>query len=151
MDKKQPMRNAIPFKYESGGRPFGIKFKGLEKLITKEIVTWDIASLPLEHYIKEGLIPPGLRWQLPLNGGEEDNHDTLAWEGFLNHCSTNAMLFIVDVRKNKLLKLNEQIEEFKQKLEPFKNLDDYMELSCICQKNIKKVETGIKERKFKKT
>lgn len=32
--------------------------------------------------MKEGLIPQGLRWQLPLNSGEEDSHDTLAWENF---------------------------------------------------------------------
>lgn len=124
-------------------------FKGLERLMIKEISTlWDIAAL--EHYNKEGLIPQGLRWQLPLNTGEEDAHDLLAWEGFLNHCASNAMSFIIDMRKKKLTHINEQIEEYKAKLEPFKNLDDYREFSTLCQKNIKKIEISIKEKKFKK-
>lgn len=124
-------------------------FRGLEKLLIKEISTlWDIAAL--EHYISENMIPQGLRWQLPLNIGGEDAHDMMAWEEFLKHCSLNAMNFIVDARKKKLLNINEQIEEYKVKLEPFKNLDDYQELSTLCQKNLKKIEVGIKDKKFKK-
>lgn len=73
-------------------------FKGLEKLMTKELSTLrDISAL--EHFIKEGMIPQGLRWQLPLNTGEEDSHNLLAWEEFLKHCSLNAMNMIVDMRK----------------------------------------------------
>lgn len=48
------------------------------------------------------------------------------------------------------MNINEQIEEFKNKLEPFKNLADLREFSTLSQKNIKKIEIGIKEKKFKK-
>lgn len=124
-------------------------FKGLEKLMIKEIsILWDIAAL--EHYIAEQMIPQGLRWQLPLNIGGEDAHDLMAWEEFLKHCSNNAMNLIVEMRKKKLLDINEQIEEYKMKLDPFKNLEDYQEFSTMCQRNLKKVEAGIKEKKFKK-
>lgn len=119
-------------------------FKGLERLMTKELSTlWDIAAL--EHYIMEGMIPQGLRWQLYVNTGEEDVHDLRAWEKFLNHCSLNAMNFIVDIRKKKLLNINKQIEEYKCKLEPCENLDDW-EFSYLCQKNKKEIEIGINEK-----
>lgn len=44
----------------------------------------------------------------------------------------------------------EHIEKYKTKLEPFKDLKDYQELSTMCQRNIKIIENLIKENKFKK-
>lgn len=59
------------------------------------------------------------------------------------------MSFMIEMRKKKLLKMSD-IEEYKTKLEPFKHLEDYKELSNMCQRNIKRVETQTKENKFKK-
>lgn len=60
------------------------------------------------------------------------------------------MNFILEMRKKKLLKLSKEIEEYKVELEPFKNLDDYRELSATSQRNIRKTETTIREKKLKK-
>ncbi|KAG8591753.1 hypothetical protein GDO81_000288 [Engystomops pustulosus] len=53
-------------------------FKNLEFLMAKELnVMWDIASL--ENFLKEELIPDGLRWQLPLNTDSRDIQEHTAW------------------------------------------------------------------------
>lgn len=50
------------------------------------------------------------------------------------------MQLILYFRKKKILSLGDNIEKYRNKLEPFKNLDDYGDFSKTCQRTIKRVE-----------
>lgn len=75
--------------------------------------------------------PSQFKIAISINTDENNAHDLRTWEEFHSQCSFNAIKFIIKMRKNKLLMISKNIEAYRVKLEPFKNLEDYKNIIRI--------------------
>lgn len=109
-------------------------FIRLKNLMISEVHTqWDIAFL--DTYIKSAMVPRSLRWEVTPQKGEP-NLD--GWYKYFNDAGVDFLRFLVQRKGEKLIRLDEEIKLFKEKLLPFNNEDDYREGSKSLLKTLKK-------------
>ena len=121
-------------------------FMRLKNIMTSELhLQWDIAFL--EQYVKENMVPRGLRWDVHPQQGDPDLE---SWYQFFNLKGVSLLNFLIDRKKTRLSNLDREIKEIKEKLIPFKSTTEYITLSASLKIHLEKEEREQKHKKQKK-
>lgn len=119
--------------------------------LTKQRVKAHLHAITLSDYIRQGIIPKGLRLQKEpmLSKKTEDFCDR--WCAILNKCSIDLMTLLVEEHKKAQDDLDKKIEEHKQMLsETIKNKENLEEILKQTQELQESLTKEIKEEKIKK-
>lgn len=102
--------------------------------MTTEIhLQWDTAFL--EQYIKEQMVPRGLRWDVFPQQGDSDIE---SWFRYFNEVGIKLLGFLIDRKKLKLSIIDKEIKDLKEKLGPFKTSSEYISLYTSLKDHLKK-------------
>lgn len=128
--------------YNERENDLGGFFVRLKNLTISEIHTqWDVAFL--ETYIKSGIFPRSLRWEVRPQKGESELEE---WFRYFNEAGVNFLRFLVARKKSKLTRLDGEIKALKDSLSPYKEVEEYKERTINLLKTLDKEE---REQKFK--
>lgn len=104
----------------------------------------------MEKYLKDGLVPRKLRWDVPINDGLLGDEDIEEWYAFFTGKGREVMEFLIKRKQRKLKLLENQIKEIRDKLGPFYNTPEYTRLMGELHKNMQKKDIENKNVKRKK-
>nr|XP_046219858.1 uncharacterized protein rsph1 isoform X2 [Oncorhynchus gorbuscha] len=105
----------------------------------------------LSDYVRQGIIPRGLRWQKDPSLGQRTDDFCERWCAILNKCSIGLMTLIVDPLKNDFIEMDNTIEEKRTALQGAVNDDGiFNELMKTNYALQNKLSTELKELKIKK-
>lgn len=119
--------------------------------LSKRKTRLHLHMITLSDYIRQGIIPKGLRWQKEPSLGQRTEEFSERWCAILNKCSMDLMTLLVDQLQKDTADLDKQIALKKQELK--QTLKDDKKLNTILKTNKdvqEKLATEIKERKIKK-
>lgn len=119
--------------------------------LSKRRVKIHLHAVTLSDYVRQGIIPRGLRWQKePMLGQKsEEFHDQ--WCAILNKCSFDLMTLLIADSKRELDELDGLITEKKKLLsKTIKNQTQFNELLKQNQELEDKLAKETKERKIRK-
>lgn len=132
------------FKDEEGD--LGGIFTRLNKLmISENHIKWDIAYL--ETYIGHLMVPRSFRWDVAPQKGDTDLEE---WFEYFNQAGVSFLCFLVERKATKLVKLDDEIKLIKEKLNPIKEGEEYMEKSQSLLKVLEKEDKDQRAKKKKK-
>lgn len=114
----------------------------------KSNIWWDRSTM--EKYLKDGLIPRKLRWDVPINDGLLGEEDIDEWYAFFIGKGREIMEFLLKRKQCKLTLVENQIKEIRDKLIPFINTPEYNKLMDDLHKNMQKKDVENKNIKKKK-
>lgn len=118
-------------------------FTRLKSLMISELhLQWDTAFL--EQYIKEQMVPKGLRWDIHP---QQDKPDLESWFKYFNKTGLKLLQFLVDKKKIKLSLIDTEIKELRDKLIPYRTSAEYIALSTNLKSILEKEE---KDQRIKK-
>lgn len=121
-------------------------FLRLKNLTVSEIHTqWDIAYL--ETYVKGGMVPRSLRWEVSPQKGDVQLED---WFSYFNKAGIDFLIFLIDRKKAKLTRLDEEIKGIKDKMSPLRESNEYKERSLSLLTLLEKEERDQRVKKRKK-
>lgn len=89
----------------------------------------------METYIKHHMVPRSLRWEVCPQRGEAQLEE---WYKYFNDAGFNYLKFLVEKKANKLLRIDEEIKNIKEKLIPLKSSEEYGERSNFLKNLLKK-------------
>lgn len=111
-------------------------FVRLKNLMISEIhLQWDKAFL--EQYIKERMVPRGLRWDIHP---QQDESDLESWFKYFNETGLKLLQFLVDRKSVKLSLIDSKIKELRDKLTPYKSTAEYTLLSTNLRSTLEREE-----------
>lgn len=129
--------------YKDDEGDLGGLFMRLKNLTVSETHTqWDIAFL--ETYVKNGMVPRSLRWEVSPQKGDIEFED---WFKYFNTAGVNFLKFLIERKNTKLTRLDEEIKAIKEKLNPLREGSEYKDGS---QSLLKTLEKEDREQKIKK-
>lgn len=106
-------------------------FMRLKNLMVSEIhLLWDIAFL--EQYSKDRRVPGGLRWDIHP---QQHEVEVETWFRYFNEAGISLL---VDRKRNRLLSIDKEIKEIKDKLLPHKSTPEYLSLSANLNSHLEK-------------
>lgn len=111
----------------------GIFLRLKNTMVSELHLQWDIVFL--QQYITEGMVPRSLRWEVQPQQGDPDLD---SWYRYFNEAGTNFLDFLISRKKNRLLMLDKEIKELKDKLLTLKNSTEYNSLSSNLQSHLEK-------------
>lgn len=121
-------------------------FIRLKNLMVSEIhLQWDKAFL--EQYIKEGMVPRGLRWDIHP---QQDEPDLESWFKYFNETGLKLLQFLVDRKSVKLSLIDSEIKDLRDKLTPHKGTAEYISLSTNLKSILEREEKEQRNKKQKK-
>ena len=121
-------------------------FLRLRNVMTSELhLQWDVAFL--EHYVKEDMVPRGLRWDVHPQQGDPDFD---SWFQFFNSKGISLLKFLIEKKKTRMTALDREIKEIKEKLLSSKSTTEYITLSTNLRNHLEKEEKDQKNKKQKK-
>ncbi|KAK7912571.1 hypothetical protein WMY93_012782 [Mugilogobius chulae] len=119
--------------------------------LSKRRIKTHLHAITLSDYIRQGIIPRGLRWQKEPMLGQRTDDFCDRWCAILNKCSFDLMTLLVDHLKKQLDDLDNQIDEKKSALlEMAPNDDKIKEVLKANEEMQKKLAKEIKETKIRK-
>lgn len=101
----------------------------------KSNIWWDQSTM--EKYLKDNMIPRRLRWDIPINDGLTEKDDIEEWYTFFHGKGREVMEFLIARKQRKLKILETQINEIRDKINPFK---EYTKLLADLQRNMQKMD-----------
>lgn len=120
-------------------------FIRLKNLMVSEIhLQWDKAFL--EQYIKEGMVPRGLRWDIHP---QQDEPDLESWFKYFNETGLKLLQFLVDRKSVKLSLIDSEIKDLRDKLTPHKGTAEYISLSTNLKSILEREEKEQRDKKQK--
>ena len=103
-------------------------FRKFGHLMEKKVSAWwDLTTH--EQYIKEGIVPRRLRWDIPINDGLMDNDSSEEWYKFFNEKGLEAFQFLIKRKQRKIANMNKLIAECKTSLESHKDTPSFATLT----------------------
>ncbi|XP_040192018.1 vomeronasal type-2 receptor 26-like [Rana temporaria] len=114
-------------------------------LVSENHTKWDIAYL--ESYMKLGMVPRSLRWEVPPQKGDLDFD---GWFKYFNTAGISFLKFLVDKKITKLGSLDDEIKALKIKLDPLKESEEYKDKSANLLNLLEKEDRDQKNKKKKK-
>lgn len=121
-------------------------FLRLKNVMTTELhLRWDLAFL--QQYIIEKMVPRSLRWEVQPQQGETDLE---SWFNYFNDTGISFLNLLISKKNNKLLGLDREIKELKDKLSAHKNTMEYNTLSSNLQSHLEKEDRDQKHKKQRK-
>lgn len=109
---------------------------------------WDTNTF--ERYIRENIVPRCLRWELPPNDCLTDKESMEEWFEFFNSKSIEGLKFLLERKQKKTRRLEQLIEEIKQKLEPHKESPDFNKFATQLNKDLIAKDLEVHQCKMKK-
>lgn len=132
--------------YKEDESDLGGLFTRLKNLLISENHTkWDIAYL--ESYVKLGMVPRSLRWEVPPQKGDTDLEE---WFKYFNLAGVSFLQFLIKRKVGKLARLDEEIKGIKTKLDPSREGEDYKDKSLNLLKLLEKDDKEQRTKKKKK-
>lgn len=119
--------------------------------LSKRKTRLHLHMITLSDYVRQEIIPTGLRWQKEPSLGERTEEFKEKWCAIMNKCSIDLMTLVVDQLKKDTADLDNQIAQKKQELK--KTIKDDKKFNTILERNQDlqdKLTTEIKEMKIKK-
>lgn len=130
----------------SSDSEMGGLFVRLKNLMTTELhLQWDSAFL--EQYLKDNMVPRGLRWDVHPQQGDLELD---AWFRYFNEAGISFITFLLGKKRARLTTIDKDIKEIRDKLLPFKATPEYMSLSTNLKIHLEKEEREQKVKKQKK-
>lgn len=118
-------------------------FLRLKNVMTTELhLQWDLVFL--QQYISEGMVPRSLRWEVQPQQGETDSD---SWFKYFNDVGISFLNVLISKKNSRLLSLDREIKELKDKLLMYKNSQEYSSLSSNLLNHLEKED---REQKYKK-
>lgn len=93
------------------------------------------------------MVPCSLQWEVHLQQGDTDLD---SWFKYFNEAGTNFLGFLISKKRNRLLTLDKEIKELKEKLVTHKNSLEYNSLSSNLQSHLEKEDRNQRIKKNKK-
>lgn len=91
-------------------------------------------------YLKDNIVPRKLRWDVAINSGLIGKEDIQEWYAFLNSMRKEVMEFLIKRKQQKIRLIENQIKDFREKIEPFKETTEYVKHMGELQINIQGVQ-----------
>lgn len=104
-------------------------------MVTELRLQWDIAFL--EQYIKEQMVPRGLRWEIYPQQGESDLD---VWFKYFNETGIKLLSFLVERKQARLTAMGKEIRDLKDKLTPSIGTPECVSLSTNLRNHLEKEE-----------
>lgn len=121
-------------------------FIRLKNLMISELhLQWDTAFL--EQYIKEQMVPRGLRWDIHP---QQDELDLESWYKYFNEVGIKLLGYLVEKKRIRLSLIDTEIKDLRDKLIPFKTSAEYIALSNNLRNVLEKEEKDQRNKKQKK-
>lgn len=128
---------------------FSVTLRSLENLLEKQIkVWWDVFTF--KHYQKENLIFRSLRWDVPPQDGLNDPVFMEEWLAFFNKAGRELQDLVLKRKQIKLGRINENIRQLQEKLEPIKESNQMKDFNINIKKKLDKVDREMQKKKVKK-
>lgn len=109
---------------------------------------WDTNTF--DRYIREKIVPRRSRWELPLNDGLMDKESIYKWFHIFNDNSLEGLAFLLKRKQKKMRIIDQQIEEIKSKLDPYKESAEFNRLASQLNKDLVARDLEVQQRKMKK-
>lgn len=121
-------------------------FLRLKNVMTTELhLQWDLVFL--QQYISEQMVPRSLRWEVQPQQGETDPD---SWFKYFNDAGISFLNVLISKKNSRLLSLDREIKELKDKLLMHKNSQEYSSLSSNLLNHLEKEDREQKHKKQKK-
>lgn len=114
----------------------------------KSNIWWDQSTM--RKYLKDGMVPRKLRWDVPINDGLLGDDDVEEWYTFFAGKGREIMEFLMKRKQRKLNLLENQIKDIRDKLNTFINNPEYTRLMGELHRSMQKKDTENKNAKKKK-
>lgn len=119
--------------------------------LSRRRVKIHLHAVTLSDYVRQGIIPRGLRWQKEPMLGQKTDEFHERWCAILNKCSFDLVTLLIEESKKEVAELDEAISEKKKLLsKTFKNQGHYKDLLKQNQELEEELAKEIKERKIRK-
>lgn len=121
-------------------------FLRLKNIMTSELhILWDLAFL--EQYISEHMVPRSLRWEVHPQQGDPVFD---SWFKYFNEAGIHFLGFLISKKRNRLIVLDKEIKELKDKFVTHKDSLEYNSLSSNLQSHLEKEDGDRRIQKHKK-
>lgn len=100
-------------------------------------------------YLKDNMVPRKLRWDVPINDGLMGEEDIEEWYVFFNGKGREVMECLVKRKHCKMRLIEGQMKDIRDKIEPFKDTNDYNKHMGKLQKNMQRKDVENRNTKKK--